>query len=316
MKELTAAEVRAIRQGLGVTAEWLANHLDVQTRTVQRWESGDNDVKPSAAEAILSLEAEATEQVAAHVEAFTTAGGPAPKALTIKDASQSADRPSGWHRMIAFRVRQELPDLRIIDPASAAASSDDIDAADIGESPDAMHLGKIHYQVVLCGKVGTYVARIEPEHFGYRDAAPGGHFDLTVLPHIIAAAKSYFGRRTLRPIWVHQSLSVYPAPAKTWDGPDDLYDWPSLPFIVETDETVTYPYVHPVLRIASLPSTLPRGSWVHDPTGEEHVPATPRARGMVNGVRWGYGGMLDITESLPPTRRKSRRFPRGLGGGQ
>ncbi|GAA4391770.1 helix-turn-helix domain-containing protein [Tsukamurella soli] len=125
---LTAAEVRAIREGLGVTAEWLANHLGVQTRTVQRWESGQSAVKPFAVAAIRRLEAHAEEEVrrlteaylrdgSKHAVLFIEAGG----VDSVQDAPMSGlramveDGPSGWQRMIAFRVRQQIPGLRIID---------------------------------------------------------------------------------------------------------------------------------------------------------------------------------------------------------
>lgn len=113
---LTAAEVRAIREGLGITAEWLADHLGVQTRTVQRWESGQNQVKPFAVEALLLLEAEAAKQVRAHLEAFAGPCPDFPAVLDIDDSRQRHDAwPAGWQRMIAFRVRQETPALRIIE---------------------------------------------------------------------------------------------------------------------------------------------------------------------------------------------------------
>jgi len=119
-QRLTAAEVRAIREGLGVTAEWLADHIGVQTRTVQRWESGANEIKPFAAEAILTLEALAAEQVADHLAAFTSSRPGMPPLLAIEDTGGLDDWPSGWQRMIAFRVRQQVPGLHIVDAADQA----------------------------------------------------------------------------------------------------------------------------------------------------------------------------------------------------
>lgn len=111
---LTAAEVRTIREGLGVTADWLADHLGIQIRTVQRWEAGQNTIKPFAVEALLTLEGQAAEQVAEHVAALT--GTKLPPVLAVEDTC-SPDWPAGWQRMIAFRVRQEIPGLRIVDTA-------------------------------------------------------------------------------------------------------------------------------------------------------------------------------------------------------
>lgn len=111
MTAMTAAEVRAIRAGLGVSAEWLATHLGVRIRAVQRWEAGTSGVKPEIADAILLLEAEAAEHVAEHVEALSR--HPAP-VLVIEDVPGDS-WPPGWQRMIAFRVRQRVPALRIVD---------------------------------------------------------------------------------------------------------------------------------------------------------------------------------------------------------
>lgn len=114
---LTGAEVRTIREGLGVTAEWLADHLGIQTRTVQRWESGHNAVAEFAADELLLLEQQAADQVGAHVEAFT--GAQVPPVLAIDD-SHPDSWPAGWQRRIAFRVRQEVPGLRILADDTAA----------------------------------------------------------------------------------------------------------------------------------------------------------------------------------------------------
>lgn len=114
---LTAAEVRTIREGLGVTAEWLADHLGIQTRTVQRWEAGHTRIAAFAADELALLEAQAAEQVAAHVEAFT--GARVPAVLAIDDTGPDA-WPAGWQRRIAFRVRQEVPGLRILADDTAA----------------------------------------------------------------------------------------------------------------------------------------------------------------------------------------------------
>lgn len=111
---LTPAEVRCIREGLGVTAEWLADHLGVRTRTVQRWESGANPIPEFAVDALALLEADAAEQVRHHIDAFTGARPGVPLVLAVDDASSAEDWPVGWLRMVAFRTRQQIPGLRII----------------------------------------------------------------------------------------------------------------------------------------------------------------------------------------------------------
>lgn len=126
MSTMLAAEVRAIRQGLGVTAEWLASYLNVQTRTVQRWESGQNEVKSFAAEAIHMLEADADRQVEAHVHAIKAVPPSGAPVMVIEDVGHKNDWPAGWQRMIAFRVRQQIPTLRIVDiDADASPNSEE-----------------------------------------------------------------------------------------------------------------------------------------------------------------------------------------------
>ncbi|NLE82351.1 MAG: helix-turn-helix domain-containing protein [Rhodococcus sp.] len=111
---MTAAEFRAIRAGLGVTAEWVADHVGVRVRAVQRWESGVSQMKPGVIEAILMLEAQAADQVAEEVE---TMSGSRMPVFVIEDNGGDDAWPAGWQRQIAFRVRQQVSGVRIVDVA-------------------------------------------------------------------------------------------------------------------------------------------------------------------------------------------------------
>lgn len=112
---LTREEFRAIREGLGLTAVWLAEHLDINTRTVERWEAGTSTVPAFAAEALEQLQATAAEHVAEHVETFRahTSRG-LPPVIAIEPESDEV-WPERWQRAIAFRVRQQVPELRIVE---------------------------------------------------------------------------------------------------------------------------------------------------------------------------------------------------------
>lgn len=110
---MTQAEFRTIREGLGLTAAWLAEHLDINTRTIERWEAGTSGVPEFAVEAMAQLEATAATHVGEHIETFRDAGVLA--VLTIEPESDENVWPERWQRAIAFRVRQEIPLLRIVE---------------------------------------------------------------------------------------------------------------------------------------------------------------------------------------------------------
>lgn len=94
-----------------MTAEWLADHLGIQARTVQRWEAGHTRIADFAVDELAALQIQAGEQVRRHVDALT--GSTAPAVLVIDDTGPDS-WPAGWQRRIAFRVREQVPGLRII----------------------------------------------------------------------------------------------------------------------------------------------------------------------------------------------------------
>ena len=100
---MNGATLRTIREGLGVTAEWLADFCGVQLRSVQRWEAGDRRVPAGVAEAVETLRAQQDSEVAQQLRALR--GVPSPRMLAS----------SGWQRAVAFRVITELPDLVVDD---------------------------------------------------------------------------------------------------------------------------------------------------------------------------------------------------------
>lgn len=109
---MSGAELRTIRQGLGVTVEWLATLLRIAPRTVTRWETGDQPIPPGISDEMQFLLGEATTEVVEHVASFTRPGQ-SPEAIVI--LNYAAAMPIGWQRAIAFRVLLEVPRLRIID---------------------------------------------------------------------------------------------------------------------------------------------------------------------------------------------------------
>ena len=52
---MSGAELRCLREWLGLTTRWLADHLDVAERSVHRWESGAYPVPAGVASEVLRL---------------------------------------------------------------------------------------------------------------------------------------------------------------------------------------------------------------------------------------------------------------------
>jgi len=51
-RQMTGAEFRVIRDGLGLPTKWVARALGVSPRTVARWEAGESWIQPEVAAAI------------------------------------------------------------------------------------------------------------------------------------------------------------------------------------------------------------------------------------------------------------------------
>ncbi len=115
---MTDAELRVVREFLGLTGEWLASRLGVQDRTWRRWEAGTSPIPDGVRVEVEQLEAETARVVGHLVEA---AGSQAdPELVTYRSDEQvrevlpSAEFfPASWHRAVAARVAHEVPGLVI-----------------------------------------------------------------------------------------------------------------------------------------------------------------------------------------------------------
>lgn len=111
-ERMTDAEMRVVREFLGVTPEWLAEHLAVSARTVRHWEAGKFAIPDGVRLSVEQLEGVADQQVAVAVELLNDAAGPV---LGLprhdSDCPPECPFPAGWHRAIAARVALEVPGL-------------------------------------------------------------------------------------------------------------------------------------------------------------------------------------------------------------
>lgn len=117
-ERMTDAELRTIREWLGVTGDWLAGHLQVNPRTVRDWEQGRRPVPDRIRIAIEELEAVTGHAVG---EAVTQLGDvPDPVAVVYRDDEEyhaahpeMSAWPASWHRRVVARAALEVPALAI-----------------------------------------------------------------------------------------------------------------------------------------------------------------------------------------------------------
>lgn len=81
---MNGSEFRGTREALGLSVEWLADHLNINPRTVERWEHGQAPVRDFARLALLTLEDQADREVAEH--------------------APDPDMPPAWQRRIIWRA--------------------------------------------------------------------------------------------------------------------------------------------------------------------------------------------------------------------
>ncbi|RIT36859.1 hypothetical protein D2E76_16555 [Mycobacteroides abscessus] len=99
-------------------------------------------------------------------------------------------------------------------------------------------MGRYH-QVVLRNDKREFLARIDPEDFGYSlNFGAGSDFDTKVLPAVVASAAEYFGAK-LEAMWIDDysgdGWDCDPPGFDRhvpWDGPASLYEEPNLPYVV------------------------------------------------------------------------------------
>lgn len=116
-ERMTPAELKIVREFLGLTGDWLANYLGVSPRTVRHWEQGKYPIPDGVRLAIEDLEARTAEFVGGCVEKLIDV--PDPVVITYRNdveyhaAHPEVPFPASWHRAAIARVAQEVPGLSI-----------------------------------------------------------------------------------------------------------------------------------------------------------------------------------------------------------
>ncbi|MFE4867752.1 helix-turn-helix domain-containing protein [Streptomyces sp. NPDC056682] len=117
-ERMTDAEFKVIREYLGLTGDWLADHLGVAPRTVRNWEQGKYAIPDGVRLEMEDLEARTGEFIARVAEKLLDL--PEPGVVTYRtDEDYHAAHPdqlwpASWHRAVIARVAQEVPGLAIV----------------------------------------------------------------------------------------------------------------------------------------------------------------------------------------------------------
>lgn len=116
-ERMTDAELRVVREYLGLSPEWLASHLGVSGRTVRHWEQGKYPIPDGVRLEIEDLERRTGEFVSGVIDQLLDL--PEPGVITYRTddeyhtAHPEIPFPASWHRAVIARVAQEVPGLGI-----------------------------------------------------------------------------------------------------------------------------------------------------------------------------------------------------------
>lgn len=116
-ERMTDAEFRVVREFLGLTPEWVADHLGVSARTLRHWEAGKYTIPDGVRLELEDLEARTAQFVAGVIGQLMDV--PDPGVVTYRtDAEYHAAHleipfPASWHRAVVARIAQGVPGLAI-----------------------------------------------------------------------------------------------------------------------------------------------------------------------------------------------------------
>jgi hypothetical protein len=119
-ERMDPAELKVVREFLGLTGEALAAHLGVSSRTVRHWEEGRYAIPDGVRLAVEDLEQRTAEWVAGLVDRIHDIPEPVVVVYrsdvgywTAHPEQRSEGFTAQWHRAVIARVAQEVPGLGI-----------------------------------------------------------------------------------------------------------------------------------------------------------------------------------------------------------
>jgi transcriptional regulator with XRE-family HTH domain len=122
-ERMTDAELRVVREFLGLSPEWLAGHLGVSARTVRHWEAGKYAIPDGVRLEVEDLERRTGEFLDGLVPQLMDLPDPGVYVYRTDAEYHSAHPevpfPASWHRAVAARLAMEVPALAIAYPEPA-----------------------------------------------------------------------------------------------------------------------------------------------------------------------------------------------------
>lgn len=123
---MTSAELKTIRESLGLPIQWVADQARVQLRTAQYWESGRNQVPADVANMLSDLDEKlwsAVAEVLKQVQSLADQSGAMPEQIALIRYRNDADlwtfrpdfrpMPVGTHAALLSRVRRKLWEIGV-----------------------------------------------------------------------------------------------------------------------------------------------------------------------------------------------------------
>lgn len=119
---MSGAEFRMLREGLGLTTAWTAEHVGVAERTVHRWEAGKSPIPPMVGGTMVGIESWTAGLVAAAEEEFRQVKKPLRRMWTYRTDADllvfhlgpagPPNLPASWHRALCSTVLRSVTGLR------------------------------------------------------------------------------------------------------------------------------------------------------------------------------------------------------------
>lgn len=123
---MTPAELKTIRESLGLTLQWLADQAQVKMRTAQYWESGRSAVPDDVAQMLIGLDEQFWQLIADYLEQvkeIADENGSLPEEIVLLRYRTDADLwkfhpdfqpiPASAHAALLSRMRRKLWEIGV-----------------------------------------------------------------------------------------------------------------------------------------------------------------------------------------------------------